>query len=154
MLNINHVTILLVEHEEIIECIAHLYTHHYHFGIVPLNTRHVILFPPIIKAAHRLSITYEEYKKMLEMYTIVNNEQENTIDLDDNTALRVWDNREEYSTHVEEAACRWMKENRIAWQSWEPKGGNGKVPLVIGGIFPITGSYTARGILVGKCPHK
>lgn len=81
------------------------------------------------------------------MYTNVSNELENEIDADrSRTALRVWDG----ISVVEKAACRWMRENKFVWESWEPKGGNGKVPLFIGGIFPITGSYTARGILVGK----
>ncbi|CAL8112812.1 unnamed protein product [Orchesella dallaii] len=92
------------------------------------------------EAAHRLSITYEEYKKMMEMYTNVTNELENEV--------VPYTNGEKTKSVVEHAACQWMKENKLVWESWEPKGGNGKTPLFIGGIFPISGSYTARGILV------
>lgn len=50
---------------------------------------------------------------------------------------------------AEQVACAWMKISEHIWEAWKPKEGNGKIPLFIGGIFPITGTYTARGILIG-----
>lgn len=55
---------------------------------------------------------------------------------------------------VEDVACKWLQENKEVWESWEPKGGNGKIPLYIGGIFPISGSYTERGIVIGGYKDK
>lgn len=91
---------------------------------------------------------------MLEMYTNVSNELENEIDPGKNTALKVWDGGKPDMSIVEYAACKWMNDNEDVWESWKPKWGPGKVPLFIGGIFPITGSYTAKGILLGEFSYQ
>jgi len=51
---------------------------------------------------------------------------------------------------IEQLSCEWMRNSESIWRNWKPKDENGKIPLYIGGIFPITGSYTARGILIGE----
>jgi hypothetical protein len=46
----------------------------------------------------------------------------------------------------EYVACEWMKSNDNTWRAWKPNQANA---LHIGGIFPITGSYTAKGVVTG-----
>jgi hypothetical protein len=41
-----------------------------------------------------------------------------------------------------------MKKNRQIWKHWKSTSDSEKTPLYIGGIFPITGTYTERGIVV------
>jgi hypothetical protein len=104
----------------------------------------------MLQAVYRLQFSYEEYLQLLQFYMDRTSPSINEVDAggteDPNpTDLTTW----KPQMSVEQVACEWMRSTESTWENWKPKDGNGKIPLFIGGIFPISGSYTAGGILVG-----
>jgi hypothetical protein len=109
-----------------------------------------------LQAVHRLSFSHDEYLQLLELYMEKTRDSENMIRtsrsiLAEGITLNPANVSLRRTPHhlVEQVSCAWMRISEHIWESWKPKEGNGKIPLFIGGIFPITGTYTARGILIG-----
>ena len=54
----------------------------------------------------------------------------------------------------QEVACQWVQQNREAWLPWLPPGSLGKIPVYLGGMFPLSASedavWSRPGILQGK----
>ena len=53
-----------------------------------------------------------------------------------------------------EVACDWVHQNRDVWLSWLPPGALDKVPVYLGGMFPLSitedAVWSRPGILQGK----
>ncbi|KAG8222593.1 hypothetical protein J437_LFUL002585 [Ladona fulva] len=48
-----------------------------------------------------------------------------------------------------ELACDWLKSKRNVWRNWIPHSDKQKIPLYIGGVFPMSGTkYTQRGVVI------
>lgn len=65
--------------------------------------------------------------------------------------LRLYNNRTEKDSLVNEVACEWMRGNPLVWSQWKPSDLTVKTELYIGGIFPITGPFykSGRGMVPG-----
>ena len=54
----------------------------------------------------------------------------------------------------QEVACDWVQQTRDVWLPWLPPGSLNKVPVYLGGMFPLTVSedavWSRPGILQGK----
>ncbi|XP_041375599.1 guanylate cyclase D-like [Gigantopelta aegis] len=51
---------------------------------------------------------------------------------------------------MQDAACRWLRENRGTWSRWIPTDLKKKTSLYLGGLFPLSGSYwTQPGLVEG-----
>lgn len=54
----------------------------------------------------------------------------------------------------QEVACDWVRQTRDVWMSWLPPGSLNKVPVYLGGMFPLSVSedvvWSRPGILQGK----
>lgn len=54
----------------------------------------------------------------------------------------------------QEVACDWVRQTRDVWLPWLPPGSLNKVPVYLGGMFPLTVSedavWSRPGILQGK----
>ena len=87
-----------------------------------------VYFLFVIQALQKLSFSHENYVDLLQRY-----------------------NKEPGS--VDKIACDWLIDNEESWQFWIPTSDE-KNDLVIGGIFPMSGSnYIAKGIVRGKINH-
>lgn len=55
---------------------------------------------------------------------------------------------------TQEAACDWVRQTRDVWMTWLPPGSLNKVPVYLGGMFPLSVSddavWSRPGILQGK----
>ncbi|OXA51550.1 Gamma-aminobutyric acid type B receptor subunit 1 [Folsomia candida] len=110
------------------------------------------------EAVHRLSFSYEEYTQLLKFYMDKTARDNENFVIETGGGSVMGEGISPNPTDVslrrdpqlaaEQVACAWMKISEHIWEAWKPKEGNGKIPLFIGGIFPITGTYTARGILI------
>jgi len=52
------------------------------------------------------------------------------------------------SETIASVACTWMKRNKPIWKTWKSGSESEKTVLYIGGIFPISGTYTEQGIVI------
>ena len=58
-------------------------------------------------------------------------------------------NEKEMNETIQDVACKWMNNNASLWKSWLPTDWHKKTELIIGGIFPSTGSFRATGMIPG-----
>lgn len=51
---------------------------------------------------------------------------------------------------LEQTSCDWLQQNQEIWSKWIPKTTGSKMPIYIGGLFPITGPFWRQpGIVTG-----
>ena len=52
---------------------------------------------------------------------------------------------------LEQTACSWLRNNRNLWFKWIPENVSSKMPIYLGGMFPLTGPYWRQpAILEGR----
>ncbi|GAB6030439.1 hypothetical protein CHUAL_007310 [Chamberlinius hualienensis] len=105
-----------------------LYPRHCGFEINQLNkvawTGLQKAAPEVMHVIRSMTFTQAQYQSLLESY--INSTRES----------------------IGEVACKWVRNNRQIWSQWMPANLTNKMPLYIGGIFPLTGlNYRSEGII-------
>jgi hypothetical protein len=90
-----------------------------------------------------------------EAYHLVSSLQFTSVELDQflESYVRIWKDaasaasislaeaRQRSTEFLEQAACEWVRNNELVWQSWLPEKLLNKPTIYLGGMFPLTGPY-------------